>query len=48
VIADKLAIAADARAKGRTAKDAARLVGWSRAALYRHQQALADRESTAM
>src|SRR5687768_16149938 len=46
VIADKLAIAQDARAKGRTAEDAARLVGWSRATLYRHQQALATREST--
>ncbi len=38
VIADKLAVANDARAKGRTAQDAARLVGWSRATLYRHQQ----------
>ncbi|WP_024367088.1 recombinase family protein [Arthrobacter sp. TB 26] len=46
VIADKLAIAQDARAKGRTAEDAARLVGWSRATLYRYQQALAEREST--
>ena len=45
VIADKLAIAADARAKGRTAEDAARLVGWSRATLYRHQQALKGREN---
>lgn len=41
VIADKLAIATDARAKGRTAEEAARLVGWSRATLYRHQQSLA-------
>jgi DNA invertase Pin-like site-specific DNA recombinase len=41
VIADKLAIAQDARAKGRTAEDAARFVGWSRATLYRHQQAQA-------
>ena len=41
VIADKLAIAADARQRGRTAEDAARLVGWSRATLYRHQQVLA-------
>ncbi|AUZ88586.1 invertase [Arthrobacter agilis] len=41
VIADKLAVATDARAKGRTAEEAARLVGWSRATLYRHQQALA-------
>lgn len=47
VIADKLAIARDARAKGHTAEDAARLVGWSRATLYRHQQARAARESTA-
>jgi hypothetical protein len=31
VVADKLAIATDARAKGRTAEDAARLVGQSRA-----------------
>ena len=44
-VADKLAIAADARAKGRTAEDAARLVGWSRATLYRHQQALKGREN---
>lgn len=48
VIADKLAIAQDARAKGRTAEDAARLVGWSRATLYRHQQALAAREGITM
>lgn len=46
VIADKLAVAQDARTKGRTAEDAARLVGWSRATLYRHQQALAVRKST--
>lgn len=39
VIAEKLSIVKDARAKGRTAADAARLVGWSRATLYRHQQA---------
>jgi DNA invertase Pin-like site-specific DNA recombinase len=45
VIADKLAIATDARAKGRTAEDAARLVGWSRATLYRHQQASSSVES---
>ncbi|SDS34291.1 Site-specific DNA recombinase [Brevibacterium sandarakinum] len=38
-IAEMLAIAEDARAKGRTAEDAARLVGWSRATLYRHRQA---------
>lgn len=40
VVADKLAFATDARAKGRTAEEAARLVGWSRATLYRHQQTL--------
>ena len=42
VIADKLTVTADARAKGRTAAEAAQLVGWSRATLYRHQAA-ADR-----
>ncbi len=45
VIADKIAIAQDARAKGRTAEDAARLVGWSRATLYRHRQAAEERQS---
>ncbi len=45
VIADKLAIAANARAKGRTAEEPARLVGWSRATLYRHQQALTISET---
>ncbi|HYN73189.1 MAG TPA: recombinase family protein, partial [Nakamurella sp.] len=39
VVAEKLTIAADARTKGRTAAEAARLVGWSRATLYRHQAA---------
>lgn len=38
VIADKLRIVTEARAKGRTAEEAARLVGWSRATLYRHQK----------
>ncbi|WP_395389985.1 recombinase family protein [Clavibacter michiganensis] len=47
VIADKLQIATDARARGRSAEDAARLVGWSRATLYRHQSNAA-RESAAM
>ncbi|MGP0223692.1 recombinase family protein [Paenarthrobacter sp. NCHU4564] len=41
VIAGKLEIVRQERAKGRTAEDAARLVGWSRATLYRHQQAQA-------
>lgn len=44
VIAEKLAIAQDARAKGRTAEAAAALVGWSRATLYRHRQAARTRE----
>ncbi|MDF9750415.1 DNA invertase Pin-like site-specific DNA recombinase [Arthrobacter sp. ES3-54] len=48
VIADKLAVAKDARAKGRTAEDAARLVGWSRATLYRHQQAFSARKSVSL
>lgn len=39
VIAAKLDVVAQARAKGQTAEDAARLVGWSRATLYRHQKA---------
>jgi DNA invertase Pin-like site-specific DNA recombinase len=37
IIAEKLAIVAEARARGRTAAEAAALVGWSRATLYRHQ-----------
>ncbi|MCT1426797.1 recombinase family protein [Corynebacterium sanguinis] len=45
VIAEKLDITRDARAKGRTAEEAAQLVGWSRATLYRHQQAARDRDS---
>ena len=45
VIAEKLAIAEDARAKGRTAEAAARLVGWSRATLYRHQKAVRIRDA---
>ncbi|GAA2001455.1 recombinase family protein [Brevibacterium samyangense] len=39
LIGQKLEVAQDARAKGRTAEEAAQLVGWSRATLYRHQQA---------
>lgn len=38
-VAEKLRIVAEARAAGRTAAEAARLVGWSRATLYRHQAA---------
>ncbi|MFE4198450.1 recombinase family protein [Paenarthrobacter sp. NPDC056912] len=41
VIAGKLEIVKQERAKGRTANEAAQLVGWSRATLYRHQQARA-------
>jgi len=36
VIAEKLAIVAEARDRGRTAAEVAALVGWSRATLYRH------------
>ena len=36
LIADKLAIAKESRTKGRAAEDAAHIVGWSRAILYRH------------
>ena len=43
VIAEKLKIAQDARRKGRTAAEAASLVGWSRATLYRHQHAARER-----
>lgn len=39
VIGQKLALVAQARAAGQTAEQAASLVGWSRATLYRHQQA---------
>src|SRR6478735_3295885 len=39
VIEDKLSIVARARAAGKTAAQAAELVGWSRATLYRQQQA---------
>lgn len=38
VIGQKLALVAQARAEGQTAEQAAALVGWSRATLYRHQQ----------
>lgn len=39
MIKEKRGIVQEARAKGRTAEEAARLVGWSRATLYRHQRA---------
>ena len=39
VIEDKLKIVSQARAAGKTAAQAAELVGWSRATLYRQQQA---------
>lgn len=42
VIAAKLAVAAEERKKGRTAAQAAELVGWSRATLYRHRHAAAE------
>lgn len=47
VIAEKLAIVADARKRGRTAADAAALVGWSRATLYRHQATISAAEDPA-
>jgi transposase-like protein len=40
MIGRKLAIVNEARAAGHTAADAANLVGWSRATLYRHQAAV--------
>lgn len=43
-IAEKLQVVADARKRGRTAEEAARLVGWSRATLYRHHRAYAVSE----
>lgn len=46
IIAEKLAIVADARNRGRTAAEAAALVGWSRATLYRHQTASTSRTTT--
>ena len=39
VVAGKLEIVEQERAKGRTAEQAAKLVGWSRATMYRHWQA---------
>lgn len=38
IVAEELAIVATARAGGKTATQAAKLVGWSRPTLYRHQQ----------
>lgn len=42
VVARKLAIAREERAKGRTAAEAAEVVGWSRATLYRHEREAAQ------
>lgn len=42
-IAEKLTIVADARSCGRTAAEAAALVGWSRATLYRRQTGATSR-----
>ncbi|MGH3800436.1 MAG: recombinase family protein [Pseudonocardiaceae bacterium] len=47
-ITEKLTVAAEARAKGRTAEQAARLVGWSRATLYRYQAAARRAEAAAV
>lgn len=43
IFAKKLAIVAEARDRGRTAAEAAALVGGSRATLYRHQTGAAAR-----
>ena len=48
VIAEKLKIVRSARKAGKTAADAARLVGWSRATLYRYEQAAATAELPAL
>ncbi|WP_285034935.1 recombinase family protein [Plantibacter sp. ME-Dv--P-095] len=45
IIAEKLAIVAEARDRGRTAAEAAALVGWSRATLYRRQAGNTTRTS---
>ncbi|SMQ58015.1 hypothetical protein SAMN06295909_0090 [Plantibacter sp. VKM Ac-1784] len=45
-IAEKLAVVADARSRGRTAAEAAALVGWNRATLYRHQTGAMKSTST--
>lgn len=37
LITEKLGLAQEARTKGKTATEAAQLVGWSRATFYRHQ-----------
>ncbi|WP_371031327.1 recombinase family protein [Pseudoclavibacter sp. JSM 162008] len=47
-VEEKLQVVSDARKRGRTAADAARLVGWSRATLYRHQRAQALAEQRAI
>jgi DNA invertase Pin-like site-specific DNA recombinase len=39
VVAEKLAIVAQARSAGKTTAEAAQVVGWSRATLHRHQAA---------
>lgn len=46
-VAEKLAIIAKARNRGRTAAEAAALVDWSRATLYRHQTGSTGRIPTA-
>ena len=44
VIGEKLEVVWAARERGKSAADAARLVGWSRATLYRHQAQQAARD----
>ena len=45
VIGEKLEVVWAARERGKSAADAARLVGWSRATLYRHQAQQSARDS---
>jgi len=45
LVAEKLVVVADARSRGRTAAEAAALVGWSRATLYRHLNGSASETS---
>jgi len=45
VIGEKLEVVWAARERGKSAADAARLAGWSRATLYRHQAQQATRDS---
>ena len=45
IVAEKLEVVWAARARGKCASEAARLVGWSRPTLYRHQAQQASRDA---